>query len=152
MSYDPASFTEKAKKSEAKKGNANEWTCGFWAYCHISGQPCYRCRPSGVKWINSLYAGLEKDFVKLCNKIGKKAGTAWYGCCINPAGAIRMIAFADCCTEGSYDAAQDCATRLPWCHQWPEAKNWCWSSGTDAASQPKTYYCTIAVDIGACPS
>src|SRR5262245_56207209 len=66
------SMMEKAKPGAIKGGNSNESTCGFWAYCHLSGQPCYRCQPAPLAGsINSLLPGREKDLSKLCATMGK---------------------------------------------------------------------------------
>src|SRR5262249_46671090 len=123
------SMMEKAKKGAIKGGNSKEEDCGFWAYCHISGQPCHRCTPTPLVSINSLLHGREKDLAKLCCYLGKKGGTFWFGCCRNPAGKPKLIGFGDCCSPGAH-APQDCATRYPWCENWPDAKNWCFSNAS----------------------
>jgi hypothetical protein len=142
------SMMEKAKPSAlpTTSGNSNEYTCGFWAYCHISGQPCFRCQPAPLAGsINSLLPGRNKDLASLCATMGKTGGTFWFGCCRNPAGEPKLIGFGDCCSKGS-NAPQDCAKGTAWCENWPDAKNWCFSSSSQNANF--TYYCTIVIDTG----
>lgn len=115
--------------------------CSFWAYCYMSGQPCVWCGGS-----NSTLSSSTRDMSRLCPK-GKSVGSAWYGCCMNPQGVAKLIAFADCCGSGF------CKIRLP-CSNYGEAKNWC----TYVAGQvfeggaernvygTLSYYCTVALD------
>jgi hypothetical protein len=119
-------------------GNNLDRNCGFWAYCHISGQPCVRC--GGKNWVLSgAPPVMQRDSKRIakfwCPK-GKEGGTSWYGCCRNPKGVPKMIAFFDCCGKGNCSPAQ-------WCHKWPDAKNWCYGS----SSSTSEYYCTIVYDM-----
>lgn len=126
--------------SSRPQGNNNDRTCGFWAYCHISGQPCVRC---GGRNFLPKNASFDPDFVKLGKQLcpsTKRSAGAWYGCCVDPDGDLRYIGFMDCC-----GGPQTCAASQDWCEAWPEAKNWCMSS-----IQPNgdwTYYCTVVIDF-----
>jgi hypothetical protein len=169
MAYDANSYSAKAKKSEAKAGTSGlETDCGFWAYCHISGQPCQRCKPPALASINKLTPGSNglPDCARLPVRVPlapKIDGYAWYGCCKNPSGQIRLIAFSDCCTPGSpQTSAQDCGgtDTSKWCENWPDAKDWCFNSQADKDAQKRSsapivqaiYYCTVVIDQGECTS
>jgi hypothetical protein len=126
--------------------SASERDCGFWAYCHMSGQPCVWC---GGR--NNVVEGATVLPAQLCPQ-GKNLFLAWYGCCRNPQGQIKLIGFWDCCGEGtcwgvygvSYSAG-------PWCKKYAQSKNWCSSTGVpDSNRGPFSYYCTVAINHGDC--
>jgi hypothetical protein len=159
MAYDYAAHTQQMYKKKAKAGTSGlESDCGFWAYCHISGVPCQRCKPAGIASINFLNP--KNDGVGQCDRLGKLDGTFWYGCCKNPAGQLRMIAFFDCCSKG-FPVPQDCggAWAANACENWPAAKDWCFNSEAAKKAQRMedpphvlaTYYCTVVIDQGECP-
>lgn len=121
--------------------NTDEKNCGFWAYCHISGKPCVRC--GGVNFVHMRippWASSNRDKLALhwCPS-GTIGGAAWYGCCKNPAGVGKFIAFFDCC-----GGTITCAPGTPSCHNWPQAKNWCFRTRTGTTR----YVCTIVYDLG----
>jgi hypothetical protein len=117
-----------------------EQNCGFWAYCHMSGQPCVWCGGS-----NNLSETKWQDPQSLCPQ-GTNAKLQWFGCCRNPQGKIRMIGFLDCCGHGWCSIA-------PWnkCSNFDAAKWWCAEHGQHPSFPDHgedSYYCTVAVDQG----
>ena len=116
--------------------------CEFWAYCHMNGQPCVWC--SGKNAIQGVAADQEKVGRASC-PAGTIPGSAWYGCCRDPAGRLKLIAFLDCCGHGL------CYSNVfIRCKRWHEAKNWCFFDGQASNIGPRGYYCTIAVWVGEC--
>ena len=147
---------EMGNSSQAKAGShPSESACGFWAYCHLGGKLCVRC--GGKNLLGGYASGIDFNQIgeELCPS-GFDAGTAWYGCCKDPYGKGKLIAFLDCCglhiipcTWGHH------------CSNWPEAKNWCvfgpprteWYDGRDhpfyGADQTEEYYCTVVINMNA---
>ncbi len=113
-------------------GGSDPQKCGFWAYCHMNGQPCVWCGTSR----NALTRGDKLKVPSFC-PAGKSLGAAWFGCCRDPSGTVRFIGFYDCCGRGF------CSYTRGTCTQWPQAKNWCPGGRWGANS----YYCTVAVDM-----
>ena len=113
-------------------------SCGFWAYCYTKGWPC-ALLGVGKNAVGAdadpKYTDLTLSGRDLC-PILSTPGMAWYGCCQDPSGAAKMIAFQDCCKA-------DVGWRLhiP-CLNWMGAKNWCW----DGQKEVLNYYCTVAVE------
>jgi len=133
---------EMAYGARAKSGTQPaENQCGFWAYCYIKGQPCVWC--SGRNAIQGVAADQEKVARASCPP-GTIPGAAWYGCCRDPAGRLKLIAFMDCCGHGvcSYISGE--------CKKWLEAKNWCYFDGQASHFGPRGYYCTISIWVGEC--
>jgi hypothetical protein len=141
-------------------GVAKEDRCGFWAYCHMNGFPCVwkgglNYLPDAHGRVHPRAANVDPDNLDaiqgmvtrhLCPR-GKRAGFFWTGCCENPAdGRVRLIGFYDCCGSGAG------GTVFERCKNWPGAKHWCDSSGTSPLLGPNSYYCTVAVDMGECPT
>jgi hypothetical protein len=135
-----------------------ESNCGFWAYCHMSGQPCVWC--GGSNDLTGKGSSFSTSGTNLCPSFsgwGKShGGSAWYGCCMDPYGRARLIAFLDCC--GSH--AVPCKV-FGKCKNWPEAKNWCIGpiTGFNRGGMPvyhttswfepftdTNYYCTVVID------
>ena len=144
---------DNASLDQAKGGGALATSCNYWAYCHMSGQPCVWCGG-----LNSLLPGRKRDLAGLCPK-GKIPGQYWFGCCRKAPTDVRMIAFADCCSKsGSGLMTPRCAFKWP-CDNWPDAKNWCsgrpvgevYQNGHLVTQYDKLpYYCTVVFDLGAC--
>jgi hypothetical protein len=133
---------EMATVAKAKGGLAHpEDDCGFWAYCHMNGQPCIWC--SGKNAILTQSADQEVSGRASCPS-GKIVGSAWYGCCKDPSGKIKMIGFLDCCGPGV------CSYLKGRCRNWPDAKNWCFFDGQSSRTGARGYYCTAAIWIGEC--
>jgi hypothetical protein len=160
MSYTGENKLLKGYKTAAWRPatSAPETDCHFWAYCHISGVPCAKCKPVGVPGsINFLRPDSNLD--GFCSRLGKMNGTCWFGCCRNPAGQPRFIAFFDCCSLG-YPAPQNCggAYDAAKCENWPDAKDWCFETQVAKDDQTMygtthkkaTYYCTVVIDRGEC--
>jgi len=126
--------------ARAKGGTGNQTSCGFWAYCHMSGQPCVWC--AGKNSVDGRATDQEAVGRTAC-PAGKIPGAAWYGCCRDPAGRLKLIAFLDCCGHGF------CAG-LSRCNNWPEAKNWCFFDGQSSHIGARGYYCTISIWVGDC--
>jgi hypothetical protein len=166
---------EKGGAANAKAGTYPwEGGCGFWAYCHMSGEPCVWCGGKNALSSGHPYANdLSKAGKDLCpsfhwwgkSDIGSSyshssMGVAWYGCCNDPYGKGKLIAFLDCC--GSH--AQPCSWGYT-CKNWPGAKNWCTGAVTGYRQGPhgeqvpvyyttgwepftdEHYYCTVVIDI-----
>jgi len=154
---------EMQSKSKAGGGlPAHEWSCNFWAYCHMSGAPCVWCRGRNSLSYNTDYMNWGKDTAvtrDLCPS-GKASLNAWYGCCKDTNGRLILIAFVDCCGPGF-------CYRLARCKNWPDAKNWCTyqspprtlyvhgvavtqpgSAYATDLTGPNSYYCTVAVSMG----
>ncbi len=150
-----------ANPSSSKKGtHPSESACGFWAYCHLGGKLCVRC--DGANDLAGSYSrDLQEAGKQLCPS-GKDGGTAWFGCCKDPHGRGKLIAFLDCC---GYHIIP--CTFGHHCSNWPEAKNWCvfgpprteWyddnkgGGGRDhpyyGADQEEEYYCTVVINMDA---
>lgn len=137
--------------SHVRKGLTDPKKCSFWGYCYMNGQPCVWCKGD-----NSLDQPDEKNPSKDFSKVGAKAcppgktvGVFWLGCCQNPKGELRSIAFLDCCGTGF------CVFVTKRCNNWADAKDWCaWTNDkneyeTDTTGA-RSYYCTVATDIGPC--
>lgn len=163
-----------ANKAHVGGGSNTESTCEFWAYCHMSGQPCVWCGGrNSVAVFDSRYSELGAAARALCPS-GKTGGNAWWGCCRNPAGTAKLIAFLDCCGSGFCKNLG-----LSRCRNWPDAKDWCTFNipaitmrvpagpmegrgagfPTKEVTLPaqvnattwfgdKSYYCTVVVDAG----
>jgi hypothetical protein len=131
-----------APAGRAKGGLAHpETDCNFWAYCHMSGQPCVWC--SGSNAIITESADQEASGRAACPS-GKIVGSAWYGCCKDPTGKLKLIAFLDCCGSGF------CSIFRGTCRNWPDAKNWCFFDSTSSHTGSRGYFCTAAVWVGDC--
>jgi hypothetical protein len=153
-------YVDKARKYKMPPPSALEDNCGFWAYCHISGVPCQKCRPASVVGSINFLDPTQSNGSSQCDRLGKMDGTAWWGCCKNPSGQIRLIGFSDCCSSG-YPAPQDCGGSWDTakCENWPDAKDWCFNTvegknkqTMEASGKKATYYCTIVLDQGECPT
>jgi hypothetical protein len=128
MTQQPMDWANKAHlKSGVPAGNG----CNFWAYCHLNGIPCTWCGGN-----DQLNPSGDLNIDPLCTAVGKVSSGMWFGCCKDPRGKSRMIAFADCC-----GGPQDCEDWSKECPHTPEAKNWC-----SADARGGVYYCTVAVD------
>jgi len=118
-----------------KKG-VDERKHDFWAYCHLKGEPCVWCGGQ-----NNLKPpppdGAELGGEGLC-PAGKTAGTAWFGCCFDPKGVAKKIAFLDCCGKHTLP----CSITIP-IRAWPDAKDWC---NAPVLNIKLPYYCTVVVD------
>jgi len=114
----------------------------FWAYCHMSGQPCVWC--GGRNNITPPLLdtpGGNLSGVGLCPS-GTMAGTAWYGCCFDPKGVAKYLAFLDCCSPHVIPCS---IIHLP-VKNWPDAKDWCQAPSLAVKHR---YYCTVIVDMQA---
>jgi len=138
--FSVGNIAENANKAHVKTGKAApESSCDFWAYCHISGNPCVWCGgknslfPVNVKHNDFSVAGKA-----LCPS-GTTNGIAWFGCCRNPNTKVaKMIAFMDCCGLDE----NDCGPGKDECHNWRAAKDWCEFGGNKTG-----YYCTVVIDF-----
>ncbi len=154
------------RQDNANPGHAKSGTvpipgnCGFWAYCHMKGEPCVWCGGKNGLSPGNPYAG---DFSKagedLCPSFQgfghSHAGTAWFGCCKDPSGVAKMIAFLDCCGSHMQKCNGHWLREGEECKNWPEAKSWCitglptgylgWSSRP--VYETEHYYCTVAIDM-----
>jgi hypothetical protein len=161
---------EKAGAANAKSGGyILGGNCGFWAYCHMSGQPCIWCDGKNAlgSTSNRYASDLSKAGKDLCPSFtgwGKSHGAAaWFGCCKDMTGKGKLIAFMDCC--GS--KLLPCSIRHWRCKNWPEAKDWCigpitgYRQGPHGEQVPvyyttskylerftdENYYCTVVIDM-----
>jgi hypothetical protein len=185
----------KANSASAKGGGyILQGNCGFWAYCHMSGQPCVWCGgsnalgstsnryaghfskagedlcPSFHGWgksdIGSSYPNprasrseayrpdSQGDLERLAKGAAGGGGVAWFGCCKDPYGKGKLIAFLDCCGSHVRPCSVNVFKEGPIrCKNWPEAKNWCTGEviGQNVAGGPvyegEHYYCTVVIDM-----
>ena len=153
---------EMATKGHLISGSSSvETSCGFWAYCHLTGDLCVWCGGDNALMPGNPHAN---DFVKagedLCPTFagwGKShGGSAWFGCCAYPSGEKtvgKMIAFLDCCGDHSWMAPCGGFWKSE-CKNWPQAKSWCTTVPSTFSSTPgppqyqtEQYYCTVVIDV-----
>ncbi len=153
---------EMGNAAHTKSGSSSvESSCGFWAYCYMHGQPCVWCDGKNGLSPGNPYKDFSRAGSDLCPK-GYHAGTAWYGCCKDPTGTGKLVAFMDCCTSSTLIFPfNTCKFKMP-CSNWPEAKNWCVTGKvlgvlSGVAGMPPSaevnvmetehYYCTAVIDM-----
>jgi len=83
---------------------------------------------------------LKTEEPDLC-PVGKKAGTAWYGCCPFGGGPAKLIAFLDCCGTGF------CVRPTKRCKNWPDAKDWYFFNDRAEKTGERSYYCTGVIEM-----